>query len=79
MTENPWKNFISGITDPEFYQIIQNYNKFEEDGCIGDCFLRSKAEEWLEQTGLSSSYVTFIMRELAFAAFRRFANIHLDE
>lgn len=39
------REFVSLISKDELLEMVQNHLQFERDGFIGDCALRSRAEE----------------------------------
>lgn len=64
---------VTPYTTSQLIILASNYEKLEENGTIGDCFLRSEAEKWMreknENTGTSFN-VTFWMQFLAFKVYQ---------
>jgi len=60
---------IQALTKQNLQQLIEDYEKFERDGAIGDCYLRSTAKEFAESLGIQVSGVLWMDR-VAFEAYR---------
>lgn len=72
-----WDGFIADITNKEFFQMIKENKQFELEGSIGDCLLRSKAEEYEKMLGWNLS-VTIVMRNLVYEGYKRFAEKYFE-
>jgi len=77
MKKGQWNSFVDGISNSDMMKILVEYEQLEEDGSIGECFLRDKAEEWERIAEYPN--VVLIMRDLAFAAYKRFAEYYLKD
>lgn len=71
MKKISWDEFIDSIDNSGMIKIITDYEQLQKDSHIGECYLRSKAEEW--ERIIEYSNVVLIMRDLAFEAYKRFA------
>ena len=60
---------IRALTTDNLEQLIEDYEQFERDGAIGDCYLRSTAKEFAESLGIQVSGVLWMDR-VAFEAYR---------
>ena len=60
---------VQALTKQNLQQLTEDYEKFERDGEIGDCYLRSTAENFAEFMGIKSSPVLW-MERIAFEAYR---------
>lgn len=60
---------IRALTTDNLEQLIEDYEQFERDGAIGDCYLRSTAKEFAESLGIQVSSVLWMDR-VAFEAYR---------
>lgn len=68
-----WQQFTEELTEAELLLIVADDRELRKAGAVGDCFLRSKAEEWCDING-NSSLVILTMRDLAGYAYEYFAN-----
>ncbi|MCK9369267.1 hypothetical protein M0R04_04950 [Candidatus Dojkabacteria bacterium] len=75
MSKGKWDKFVDEINNRDMKIILADYAQLEKDGYIGECLLRTKAEEWENEINYHS--VVLIMRDLAFAAYKRFAELYL--
>jgi len=72
-----WVDFVNELSEEDFKQIVSDFELFAENGAIGDCLLRSKAQEWGNNVG-NSSLVLLTMRNLAFEAYKYFSNRYFE-
>jgi len=68
---NNLRELIEQLPLADVKQIADDYDVFERDGAIGECMLRTVAEQWCTKIGSSSTAVW--MNQFAFEAFRRLA------
>lgn len=73
-----WKEFLSTLSEDDLVQIIRDYELFCDQGTIGDCLLRTKANEWEANVDFWTN-VVLIMRDLAFHAYQHFAHLYMAE
>lgn len=67
------RNIVSTLSLEDRIQIFKDFNKFEKDGYIGDCLLRSISET----SGLDQNYLS--MNLIAFEVWRTFCVEHLKQ
>jgi len=70
-----WQDFVDEISDSDMHIIIADHNKLAKDGFIGDCLLRTKAEEWIKLVGFNIG-VLLVMLDIVFYAYKRFAEYY---
>lgn len=73
-----WKEFLGTLSEEDLIQISRDYELFVKQSAIGECFLRSKANEWETNIGFHSATV-IVMHDLAFYAYQYFANLYFAE
>lgn len=61
---------ILSLSDSDKIQIINEFEQFEKDGCIGECLLRQTAKT----LPMSQHYITLYMNKIANECYRYFAN-----
>jgi len=66
---------IEKLSDDEKIQLIYSYEQFERDGFIGDCKLRTLANDLPG----GDKNVTIFMTLLATECYRFFAHQHIDQ
>lgn len=72
------KKYVEGLSDAEKALIIQNYERYEQDGFIGDEPIRAHARAYMEETSIDNSVgIVLSMERLAFECYRYFAKKHL--
>lgn len=64
------------FSDATMLQCIRDYEQYEKDGFIGDCTLREVAEATF--TDLHRDKIILWMQQVAFEAYRRFANYYIS-
>ncbi len=64
---------VNGLTDAQRLQIISDHRAFERDGFIGDCLLRSTAQQIADTFGGFAGNAPIWMEQVANAAYRNFA------
>lgn len=72
------RDIIQTLTKQNLQQLIEDYEQFERDGAIGDCYLRSTAKEFAESLGIQVSGVLWMDR-VAFEAYRELYNRLLND
>ena len=60
---------IQALTKQNLQQLTEDYEQVERDGEIGDCYLRSTAEDFDEFMGIDYSLVLW-MEMIAYDAYR---------
>jgi hypothetical protein len=70
---NVLQQFVNNLSDEDRQQIIKDYDKFEHDGFIEDCILRTSTITLIRQLGANENMITLWMKELAFEIFREYA------
>lgn len=73
-----WQEFITGMDHDDFRAMIRDYEQFQADGVIGECVLRSKAQEWHGNLNLSGSNIVLTMQHLATESYKYFAHKYMD-
>lgn len=73
-----WAEFTAELTEAEMLLIIADYKEFRKMGAIGECFLRSKAEEWSDNVGTYGISVVSTMIDLATFAYQYFAERYFE-
>lgn len=78
--KNSMMQYVEQLSDAEKLLIIQSYERFEQDGFIGDEPVRFHAVSYLEQFGLFGAGIgiTLSMEKLTFECYRYFAKKHLE-
>ena len=66
---------VAGFSEVEKLQLISDYEKFEKDGMIGECLLRSTANTLMP----GNPNVVLWMREIAFECYRYYAKKFLGD
>ena len=71
------REFIKQYSDDEKAQIVQDYEKFESQGFIDDCLLRTTAEKCIKDVfhGSESTSIVLVMDRIAFECYRYFAKL----
>lgn len=72
------KTYVNNLDDSEKKSIIRGYERLEIDGTIGNEALRFFAEEYSREYGVGDHMIIFVMRELAFEAYRFYASAYLE-
>ena len=67
---NKLRTMIGEIEPSVRKQIVEDYEKFESDGSIGDCALRDFAEEYQKSMGIPEHNITLTMNMVVFEVFR---------
>ena len=70
-------SFMAAYSDAELKVFIENYETLEKDGAIGDCPLRTAAEDWEKTTLDKSTSVVLWMHTIAHYAYKKFAHKYL--
>lgn len=73
------KEYVNTLDDEIILQIIKDYEQFESDGAIGDCALRSNAQEVGFNLGIGDHMIVFTMEKLAFECYRYFAQQNIKQ
>ena len=73
------RRIVNSLTDQERLQIIADHKRFEKDGFIGDCLLRSTAQRVSDNFGGFSGNAPIWMEAVANAAYRNFAERYIQE
>lgn len=68
------KEYVETLNDEVLIEILRDYEQFEAEGAIGDCALRSNAQEVGFNLGIGDHMIVFTMEKLAFECYRHFAN-----
>jgi hypothetical protein len=77
--KNSMMRYVEQLSDAEKLLIIQSYERFEQDGFIGDEPIRLHARAYGEETGMGPWVgIAVSMEKLAFECFRYFAKKHLE-
>lgn len=78
--KNSMMQYVERLSDAEKLLIIQSYERFEQDGFIGDEPIRFHARSYLEEFGQLGAGIgiAISMEKLAFECFRHFAKKHLE-
>lgn len=67
------RKIVNGLTDEQRLRIIADHKNFERDGFIGECLLRSTAEQIADNFGGHAGNGPLWMEAVANAAYRNFA------
>lgn len=73
-----WPEFVASITHAEHILVISDFEQFQQDGFIGDCVLRGKAQEWHDALGVSGLSIVMTMWNLAMESYKYFAHKYID-
>lgn len=74
-----FENFMDQFSADDYYQFIIEYDRFDRDGCIGECILRDTAEQWLKEINSPFGSVILVMRDIAMYSNRYFAKKYFVE
>lgn len=74
-----WPQFIDEhiYTDECRIKLICDYEQLRDTGSLGDCLLRTFAEEWITQIGVAST--AQVMRDIAHECYINFAHRWIKE
>ena len=64
---------VNSLSDAQRIQIINDHRQFERDGFIGNCLLRSTAQQVADTFGGHGGMAAIWMEQVANAAYRNFA------
>ena len=67
--------YIKSVSEQDKIQMINDFEEFEKNHSIGECFLREHAERWI---GSLSINVVFVMELMTKECYRHFAHLYLD-
>lgn len=67
------RRIVDALSDEQRLQIIADHKRFERDGFIGDCLLRSTAQQIADTFGGFAGNAATWMEQVANAAYRNFA------
>jgi len=67
------RDFVATFTEVELQEIMQDYERFEKDGFIGDCTLRRKTEQFMETIGVPKHNVVQWMELMIKEVYRVYA------
>lgn len=73
---NDFEKMTSKLTFKEMIEIIKNYDHLEKYGCVGDCLLRTKAEEYYK-TNENNLSIILIMHNIVFKCYERLAKKYI--
>lgn len=75
-----WDEFIAKklVNDLDVTQMINEYEEFTKFGIIGDCLLRSTADDWQKNLGCYVS-VTNTMGNIATECYKKFARYWMEQ
>jgi hypothetical protein len=68
------KEYVETLNDEVILKIIKDYEQFESEGAIGDCALRSNAQEVGFNLGIGDHMIVCTMEKLTFECYRHFAH-----
>lgn len=72
-----WNEFTDEFSEASLLLVLSDYKEFCEASAIGDCFLRSKAEEWCENVGYGVNVIN-VMTDIANFAYKHFAERYFE-
>ena len=64
--------FVQSLPEHEKHEIIYNWEEFKEVGYIGECMMRSKTCQMLEESGIPNDHITRWMEMLVFEVLKSF-------
>lgn len=64
---------VAQLSREEMLQLIRDYREFEQNGAIGQCFLREFSTGIRERSGIASIGIATLMRDVIFEVYRRLA------
>lgn len=67
------KEIIEVLPISELIQLTKDYEQFERDGSIGDCFLRQTSSSLVNEFGIPPANTILWMDRVAFEAYRALA------
>lgn len=73
------KEFVQQIPAEEIREIHANHTAFARDGYIGECPLRTRAQQLMDEVGANGSGITIWMRELVTEIWRQHATPLLED
>ena len=66
------EEIVKGMTEGELHDIIQNYKTLQQEGVLGDCYLREQANNYKNNMGTFTPGVSALMKEFYVSALERF-------
>ena len=72
------QKYVESLSDQEKLVIIENYERFEKDGAIGDEPIRFHAVQFIKLAVLGTVSIVVLMEKIAFECYRYFAKKHLE-
>ncbi len=77
---NSVREYIESINDDNcLWEMIANYEQFEQDGSIGDCTLRTNAEFVSKQLSIPPHNIVMMMDRIALECYRYFAHKYKNQ
>lgn len=69
--------FVEKLSEDEMKEIIRSFEKFEEDGYIGDEPIRQYTQKMISEYNLPTSTIVIWMNHLAFRVYKYFVDKYL--
>ena len=73
------RDYIKKLSFEQLKEVFSNYEELEKTGKIGDCLLRSLAEQIITDLENSDSYVIFWMERVVFDCYRLVAEKPIEQ
>ena len=66
------EEIVKGMNEGELHEIIQNYRTLQQEGVLGDCYLREQVNNYKNNMSTFAQSVPAIMKEFYISALERF-------
>ncbi len=77
---NSVREYIESINDENcLWEMIANYEQFEQDGSIGDCTLRANAELISKELSIPPHNIVMMMDRVALECYRYFVHKYKNQ
>ena len=71
------EEIVKGMNEGELHEIIQNYRTLQQEGVLGDCYLREQVNNYKNNMSTFAQRVPTLMREFYISALERFYEKHV--
>ena len=73
------EEIVKGMNEGELHEIIQNYRTLQQEGVLGDCYLREQVNNYKNNMSTFAQGVPTLMKEFYISALERFYEKHVWE
>jgi len=65
-------DIVNKMTEEQLNEIVLNYKTLQQDGVLGDCYLRQQANEYNKNNGLGRLSISMLMGDFYTSVLERF-------